>query len=231
MTPTTPPAKTPSKKTNGLLIGLVAAATVALVALLILRYTQDAEPVTSPLAGDIQASLDACTGEDVRGGLARLDSLNAALPGNADILATRALCRSVRFAADSVQADARAAFADLSAAIAGIQMSPGEFQTPLDRLYHQRAFLVLAMRPNDWAAALADLDRAVELNPEAPGIVLDRGMARAMSGDTDAARADLRRYERLMPEDSTEALGLRNMLQLPAPQRETAPRDTTDESA
>ena len=123
-------------------------------------------PLAEP--ADIQAALQACiAGDDYRRaerdslraagrsdlgesdgltvGIARLDSLLGVSPGNADVLAIRGQCRAVRFAADSVQADARAAFNDLTAAIDAITARPDAFQTPLGALYNQRAFVVQAI--------------------------------------------------------------------------------------
>ena len=128
------------------------------------------------------------------------------------MLATRGLCRAIRFAADSVQADARSGYSDLSAAIDLITAQPDAFSTPLGRIYNQRAFVVRAMRPDDWAASIEDLSRAVEIEPRNPVFVLDRGVARALSGDTAAARVDLRTFESLAPNDSIQALSLRDLL-------------------
>ena len=161
---------------------------------------------------DLQSAQTACMQERVSEGLARLDSLNRAHPGNADVLAMRGTCRSVRFAADSVQADARAAFDDLSSALALIEAAPDAFQTSPAGLYNQRAFVVQSMRPDDTAAMIADLDRAVQLAPSNPVYVLDRGVARAMAGDTARARADLRQFIALAPADSLRASTLRGLL-------------------
>ncbi|HEX9952167.1 MAG TPA: tetratricopeptide repeat protein [Rubricoccaceae bacterium] len=161
---------------------------------------------------DIQSALTACSSDRVAEGLARLDSLDAAHPGNADVLAKRGLCRAVRFAADSVQADARAAFDDLSSALALIEARPDAFQTTPDQLYSQRAFVVQAIRPDDRAAMLADLDRAVAAAPRNPIYVLDRGVARAMARDTAGARADLRQFVALAPAESARAGELRRLL-------------------
>ena len=214
---------TASPRTTRLLVGLVAAAALALAAVVAVRFSQrDAEGAVRP--EDLQAAQAACMAGEVREGVARLDSLVALAPGHADALYVRGQCRSARFAADSVQADARAAFADLTAAIEAVQAAPEAFQISLDRLYHQRAFVVQAVRPGDWPAALADLDRSVDLNPDAARVVLDRGVARALAGDTAAARADLRRYERLAPAGSAEARGLRDRLRPPS--RDTVRQDT-----
>ena len=187
---------------------------VALVALLAAGLAActvpDAEPAVDPTL--IRSALDACMHERVSDGLGRLDSLLATAPGHADVLATRGLCRAVRFAADSVQADARAAFADLSAAVDGITAAPDAFETPLGGLYNQRAFVVRAMRPDDWPAAIADLSRAVAADPQNSAFVLDRGVAHALSGDTARARADLRQFERLAPGDAARARPLRDLL-------------------
>lgn len=160
----------------------------------------------------IRSAQVACMQERVSEGLARLDSLNDAHPGNADVLAMRGQCRSVRFAADSVQADARAAFDDLSSALALIEAAPGTFQTPPAGLYNQRSFVVQSMRPDDAPAMIADLDRAVRLAPSNPVFVLNRGVARAMAGDTARAHADLRRFVALAPADSASAGALRSLL-------------------
>jgi tetratricopeptide (TPR) repeat protein len=196
-------------------------------------------PPPSPVApADIQSALNACIRGDQRGGqtpenlremtpperaaldgiatgIARLDSLLALAPGHGDALATRGLCRAVRFAADSVQADARAAFADLTAAIDTISAAPDAFETPLGTLYNQRAFVVQSMRPGDWPATLADLGRAVEAEPRNSAYVFDRGLAFAMAGDTARARADLRRFLDLAPDDAERAEALRAALARP----------------
>lgn len=178
----------------------------ALAALLAagLAACTEPEPAVDPAL--VRSALDACMQDRVSDGLGRLDSLLALAPGDADVLATRGLCRAVRFAADSVQADARAAFADLSAAVDGITAAPDAFATPLGQLYNQRAFVVRAMRPDDWPAAIADLSRAVEADPQNSAFVLDRGVAYALSGDTARARADLRQVERLAPGDAARPL-------------------------
>ena len=192
---------------------LAATFAVALAAGLAACQTSQAEPDVDAAA--VRSALDACMQERVADGLGRLDSLLALAPGHADVLATRGLCRAVRFAADSVQADARAAFADLSAAIDGVTAAPDAFATPLGQLYNQRAFVVRAMRPDDWPAAIADLGRAVEADPRNAVFVLDRGVARALSGDTTAARTDLRLFERLAPGDTARARALRDLLASP----------------
>ena len=188
------------------LLALVALSAAALGAC---RSAPDASAVEP---ADLRSAQIACTSDRVAEGLARLDSLDAAHAGNADVLAMRGLCRSVRFAADSVQADARAALDDLSAALALLDARPGAFQVAPDRLYHQRAFATQALRPDDAAAPLADLDRAVAAAPSNPVYVLDRGVARAMAGDTTGARADLRQFVALAPQDSARADALRGLL-------------------
>ena len=172
--------------------------------------SQTAAVAVEPAA--IQSALTACSTDRVTEGLARLDSLDSLTPGHADVLATRGLCRAVRFAADSVQADARAAFADLSAAADAIQAAPGTFETGLGQIYNRRAFVVQSLRPDDWPGALADFDRAVAAAPSNPVYVLDRGVARAMAGDTTGARADLRQFVALAPQDSARADALRGLL-------------------
>ncbi len=142
----------------------------------------------------------------------RLDSLAGAHPGNADVLSIRGLCRSVRFASDSVMADARSAFSDLSAAAALIEDQPDAFQTDLAGLYNRRAFVAQALHPDDPASGLADFDRAVAKDPRNSAFVLDRGVARAMAGDTAAARADLRQFQALVPGDSLRAATLRSVI-------------------
>ena len=176
--------------------------------------SQTAAVAVEPAA--IQSALTACSTDRVTEGLARLDSLDSLTPGHADVLATRGLCRAVRFAADSVQADARAAFADLSAAADAIQAAPGTFQTGLGQIYNRRAFVVQSLRPDDWPGALADFDRAVAADARNSAYVLDRGVARALSGDTSAARADLRKFVAMVPADSGRADDLRALLS-PAP--------------
>lgn len=161
---------------------------------------------------DIRTSLEDCMNHRVDVGLARLDSLLDVAPGHADVLAIRGQCRAVRFAADSVQADARAASADLTAAIEAVTARPGMFQTPLDALYNQRAFVGQALRPGDWAGSLADFRRAVELNPRNSSHILDRGVAHAMAGDTASARLDLRKFRALAPDDTARADALRAMI-------------------
>ncbi len=171
------------------------------------------EPDLSAVApADIQSAQTACMQERVSAGLARLDSLDRAHPGNADVLAMRGMCRAVRFAADSVQADARAAYDDLSAALAAVEAAPDAFQARPAQLYNQRAFVVQGLRPDDDAAMIADLSRAVQLAPSNPAFVRDRGVARAIAGDTAAARADLRQFVALAPADSASADALRGLL-------------------
>ena len=184
----------------------------ALLCLVVLAGCREPAPVSAVAPDDIRSAQVACMEERVSEGLARLDSLDDAHPGNADVLAMRGMCRAVRFAADSVQADARAAFDDLSSALALIEAAPDAFETPPAQLYNQRAFVVQSIRPDDSAAMLADLDRAVQLAPSNPVFVLDRGVARAMAGDTAAARADLRQFVALAPADSVRAGALRGLL-------------------
>ena len=172
---------------------------------------QDA-PASPIRPADIQTALSACMTGGVTEGLVRLDSLHRLDAADADVLATRGLCRAVRFSADSVQADARAAFADLSAAITAVEARPDAYQTPLGQLYNQRGFVVQATRPGDWAAVLADFDRAVAADARNSAYLLDRGVARALSGDTAAARADLRRFVALVPDDAARADALRSLL-------------------
>ncbi|HEX8298326.1 MAG TPA: tetratricopeptide repeat protein [Rubricoccaceae bacterium] len=178
----------------------------------VLGGCQSTPDVSAVEPSDIQSALTACSSDRVSVGLARLDSLDAAHPANADVLAIRGLCRSVRFAADSVQADARAALADLSVAAELLEATPDAYQTPVDQVYSQRAFVVQALRPGDWAASLADFDRAVAAAPRNPIHVLDRGVARAMARDTAGARADLRQFIALAPTESARAAELRRLL-------------------
>ena len=183
---------------------------LAALPLLLAACRSGSDPAVDP--ADIQSSLDACMQDRVTEGLARLDSLEGAHPGNADVLGFRAMCRSVRFAKDSVMVDARSAFSDYSAAAALIEAQPGVFQTTLGDLYNRRAYIAQALNPDDWAPALADFDRAVAADPRNPGFVLERGVARAMAGDTTAARADLRQFAALAPADSLRAGILRGLL-------------------
>ena len=185
---------------------------LALAALPVLLASCRADLDSAVDPADIQASLDACMQDHVTEGLGRLDSLENAHPGNADVLYIRGMCRSVRFAKDSVMADARSAFSDLSAAAALVEATPGAFQTSLGGLYNRRAFVAQALHPDDWAPALADFDRAVAADPRNPGFVLDRGVARAMAGDTAAARADLREFTALAPDDALRAGLLKDLL-------------------
>ena len=92
----------------------------------------------------------------------------------------------------------------------------GTFQTGLGQIYNRRAFVVQSLRPDDWPGALADFDRAVAAAARNSAYVLDRGVARALSGDTSAARADLRKFVAMVPADSGRADDLRALL-APAP--------------
>ncbi|MEO1065696.1 MAG: tetratricopeptide repeat protein, partial [Actinomycetota bacterium] len=58
-----------------------------------------------------------------------------------------------------------------------------------------------------WETALDDFDRATRLAPEHATVWLDRGLARAMLGRRDAARADLDRAARVAPGDARIAAG------------------------
>ncbi len=185
---------------------------LALVALPVLLAACGTEPSSAVEPADIQSALDACMQDRVAEGLTRLDSLAGAHPGNADVLSMRGMCRSVRFASDSVMADARSAFADYSAAAALVEATPGQFQADLAGLYNRRAFVAQALHPDDPAPALADFDRAVAKDPRNSAFILDRGVARAMAGDTTSARADLRQFQALAPTDSLRAATLRDML-------------------
>ena len=185
---------------------------LALAALPIVLAACHSEPASAVDPADIQSALDACMRERVAEGLTRLDSLEGAHPGNADVLYIRGMCRSVRFAKDSVMADARSAFADLSASAALVEAQPGAFQASLGGLYNRRAFVAQALHPDDWTPALADFDRAVAADPRNSAFVLDRGVARAMAGDTAGARADLRQFTALAPDESVRAATLQNML-------------------
>ena len=185
---------------------------LVLLAGVLLAGCQSGAPAVAVAPADIQSALSACSSDRVSEGLARLDSLDGLAPGHADVLATRGLCRSVRFAADSVQADARAAYADLSAAIDAISAAPGTFATGLGQLYNRRAFVVQSLRPDDWAGALADFDRAIAADARNPAYVLDRGVAHALSGDAAAARADLRKFVAMAPADSGRADDLRGLI-------------------
>ncbi len=124
----------------------------------------------------------------------------------------RGLCRWVRFASDSSRADAEAAYADFSDAAEAIEAAPGRFTTPLDRIYSQRAFVALGLRPGDWDAVVADLTRAVEASPDEPTPVLDRGIAHREAGDTAAARRDFERFLTMAPADSARGDLVRQML-------------------
>ncbi len=198
-------------------------ALAALPLLLAACRTETVDSAVAPL--DIKAALDACMQDRVAEGLTRLDSLAGAHPGNADVLSIRGMCRSVRFASDSVMADARSAFADLSAAAALIEETPDAFQTDLAGLYNRRAFVAQSLHPDDPAPALADFDRAVAADPRNAAFVLDRGVARAMGGDTAAARLDLRQFQALAPGDSLRAATLRGMI-AGRPAASAAPADS-----
>jgi tetratricopeptide (TPR) repeat protein len=161
----------------------------------------------------VQLALNDCTSGDPTRGIAALDSLLAGDPDAADALASRGICYWTRFSADSARADIRAAHADLSKAIDLAESSGGTAGTmSLDRLYSHRAFVAVARDPDSWSETIADLDKAAALNPAFPTHVLDRGMARLMSGDTTAARVDFEAFLTVAATDTARADRVRAML-------------------
>ena len=150
----------------------------------------------------VQASFGRCLDGDVPGGVARLDSALARSPGAPDALVARGLCRWAGWDDGGDVADARAAYDDLTAAIAAVEGGTEARGTALDDIYSHRAFVARAL-DRSWVRTLEDLDRAVALDPEEPRHVLDRGVVRSYAGDSAAARRDLRQYLALA--DSAEA--------------------------
>ena len=134
-------------------------------------------------AGDLERLTFACVGGQIDAALVGMDSLIAAAP-TPEAHALRAGCRRQRFARDSARADAEGALTDLDAAL---ETASGE---TAGALYSQRAFTRLALRPDDFVGAAADLDRALEADPGNARHLLDRGTARALAGAPEAARAD-----------------------------------------
>lgn len=154
----------------------------------------------------------ACLSGEAEAALARLDTLVAARPRDVDALATRGMCRRVRYAADSSRADAEGALADLTAAIErlGDGASPRGFT--LDRLYAHRAYVHESLSPGDWSGAVADLERAAAAAPDEPTHRLDLGIARNLAGDRNGAVADLRRFLAMVPDDEARVPVVRRHL-------------------
>lgn len=150
----------------------------------------------------VEVAFEQCLAGDVASGVARLDSVLAASPGDPDALASRGLCRWTGWGDDGDIEDVRAAYTDLSAAIDAVEGGASSRGLSLDALYSHRAFVARAL-DDGWVRALEDLDRAVALSPEDPQHVLDRGVALSYTGDSVAARRDLRQYLALA--DSAEA--------------------------
>lgn len=149
--------------------------------------------------GTAQEALDACFLGEVEEGVGLV--ARRAARDDVDALTARALCRWMAFAADSSEADARAALDDLDLAIRLAGDQPHE--TPLDHLYSYRAFARQAAAPDDWAATLDDLDAAVRLAPGSARHVLDRAFVRLGQADTAGAVTDL---ERVLLVDATDTL-------------------------
>ncbi len=150
----------------------------------------------------VQTAQAACASGDAEAGIARLDTLLLARPGDVDALATRGLCRHVRFAADSSRADAQAAMDDLTAAAERLDGGATSAIYTLDRVYAHRAFVRAALGPGDWPAAVEDLERAAQLAPDEATYRIDLGVARGLAGDTVGAIADLRQFLVMAPDDT-----------------------------
>lgn len=138
----------------------------------------------------VEAAFDRCLEGETEAGIARLDSVLARSPAAPDALVSRGLCRWAQWDETDDLDDARAAYADLSAAIEAVE-GGARAHTALDQIYSHRAFVAQAL-DEGWVRTLEDLGRAVELDPDEPRHVLDRGVVHAYAGDTTAARADLR---------------------------------------
>ena len=152
----------------------------------------------------VERAFDRCLAGDVRAGVAMLDSVLAESPGDPDALTSRGLCHWAGWGDGGDTEDVSAAYEDLTAAIDAVEGGEPARGFSRDELYSRRAFVARAL-DDGWVRALEDLDRAVSLSPEDPQHVLDRGVARSYTGDSAAARRDLRQYLALA--DSAEARG------------------------
>jgi tetratricopeptide (TPR) repeat protein len=161
-----------------------------------------ADPGDAVALATVQAAQATCLSDDAEAGIARLDTLIAARPDDIDALATRGLCRHVRFAADSSRADAQAAMDDLTAAAERLDAGGTSAIFTLDRIYSHRAFVRAALGPGDWPAAVEDLERAAQLAPDEATYRIDLGVARGLAGDTAGAIADLRQFLVMAPDDT-----------------------------
>ena len=182
------------------------------------RPSVDADPA------DIQRAQSWCMAGDASRGITQLDSLAAAgSSADVDLLTTRGICYWTRFAADSSQTDADAAYRDLTDAIEVAQtLPPDHGHTPLDALYNHRAFIVQAVRPGDWVATVADLQAARQANPENRTHTLDLGVAYSLAGDTARSVAALRTFlDSTSTSDTRRAVAERMLAELGA---ETAGR-------
>ena len=151
----------------------------------------------------VEAAFGRCLEADVEAGVAGLDSVLAASPGAPDALVARGLCRWALWDETGAEADARAAYQDLSAAIEAVEGGAPARGTPLDQIYSHRAFVAQAL-DGGWARTLEDLDAAVRLDPDEPRHVLDRGVVRSYAGDTLEAHRDLERYLALSDSGAAE---------------------------
>lgn len=83
----------------------------------------------------------------------------------------------------------------------------------LAQAYYQRG-AVRGRELGEYEAAIADLTRAVELDPEWPEPYLQRGLHYRFNGDVEAAKSDLARYLELAPEGSWRDEAVRQLAAL-----------------
>ena len=188
---------------------------VATLALLILiaGCSRSADESREAAPQDVESALSACTSGKHDAGIEALDLIIEAKPKAVDALAARGICKWARFGVDSSRADIKGAFEDLNAAIeSGEGAEGGSLNMTLDRLYSHRAFISAAMNPGEWGATIEDLDRAARINPGFPTHILDRGVARLMSGDSAGARADFLAFVEAAPNDTARVQMVKNMI-------------------
>jgi len=140
-----------------------------------------------------------CDGPDPAVGIpARTRLIEAAASEDAVVAAYTARSKHRIF-----QGDLDAALADIDATLAR-DSGPSYAQ-----LYQNRGLARLFQER--FADAVADLNRAIELEPENPLSFLHRAAARAAQGETDGAVADLRRVLELDPGNAEAADGVRQL--------------------